>query len=145
MFLGEYTHALDRESRLALPARLREAGGQQLARGLCLIPSPEPCIIAYTHERLEELLAALEADASLAGGSARDFKRALGSRATVAAPDRQGRVRLPPFLREHAGIDRDVTVVGAVDAIEIWCAATYRDREGARATAYDRLAPRVFR
>lgn len=144
MFLGEYAHTLDPEFRLALPARLREAAGEELASGLCLTPGAEPCIVAYTQARLAVLLGALEGDPSLGKSAARDFKRALGSRAAVVAPDAQGRIRLPEALRQYAGIERDVIVVGAVDAIEIWGAATYGEREPARRAAYERLAPRVL-
>jgi len=144
VFLGEFTHALDKEFRVALPARLREAAGDALASGLCLTCGAEPCIVAYTQERLSRLLAGLEADASFGKTAVRDFKRAFGSRAAIVVPDGQGRIRLPDFLRAHAGIERDVTVVGVVDAIEFWSAPVYQGRELARRAAYERLAPRVL-
>ena len=144
VFLGEYTHALDREFRVALPARLRDAIGEALGDGLCLTCGAEPCIVAYTQARLRQLLAALEADASLGKTAVRDFKRALGSSASIVVPDNQGRIRLPEFLRAHAGIERDVTTVGVVDSIEIWSTPVYQGRASARHAAYQRVAPRVF-
>ncbi len=144
MFLGEYAHSLDKELRVALPARLREAAGEALADGLCLTCGAEPCIVAYTRPRLQQLLTGLEADAALGKTALRDFKRAFGSSATVAVPDAQGRIRLPDFLRAHAGIEKDVTIVGVVDSIEIWSTPVYQGREMARRAAYERLAPRVF-
>lgn len=144
VFLGEYTHALDKEFRVALPARLREAAGEALAGGLCLTCGAEPCIVAYVQQRLERLLAALDADASLGKTAVRDFKRAFGSSAAIVAPDAQGRIRLPEFLRAYARIERDVTVVGVVDAIEIWSTPVYQGLAPARRAAYERLAPRVF-
>lgn len=144
MFLGEYSHTLDKEFRLALPAPLRDAAGEQLAGGLCLTRGTEPCVVAYARERLAQLLAGLDTDPSVDKSSAREFKRAFGSGAAVVVPDAQGRIRLPEFLREYAGIRKDVTVVGAVDAVEIWDAATYRERASARRAAFERLAPRVL-
>jgi len=144
VFLGEYAHVLDSEFRVALPARLREAIGDALGDGLCLLCGSEPCIVVYTKARLAELLAALDADASLGRAAARDFKRALGSSAAVLVPDAQGRIRLPEFLRAHAGIDREVTIVGVVDSIEIWSTPAYKGREPARRAAYQRVAPRVL-
>jgi MraZ protein len=144
VFLGEYTHALDREFRLALPAPLRVAAGDALARGLCVMPGPGPCIVAFTKDRLEHLLALLDGDPSVGRGAARDFKRSLGSQAVVVAPDRQGRIRLPEALRCHAGIAKEVVVVGVVDSIEFWSAATYKAREASRRTAFERLASRVL-
>ena len=144
MFLGEYTHCLDKESRLALPARLREAAGEQLAAGLCLVRGTEPCIVAYTRDRLERLLAALDTDPSLSRSAAREFKRGLGSNAVVVVPDAQGRLLIPDFLRLHARIQKDVTILGAVDAIEIWDTATYKNREAARQAAFERVASRIL-
>lgn len=144
MFLGEYTHTLDKEFRLALPMRLREAASDEIARGLCLTMGTERFILAYTQARLGKLLAALEADPSIGKTAARDFKRAFGATAAIAVPDAQGRIRLPEFLRSHAAIGKQVTVVGVVDAIEIWSAELYSEREPARHAAYERLAPRVL-
>jgi len=144
VFLGEFTHNVDAESRVALPAPLREAAAEALGKGLVLTSTVEPCIVAYTTERFAELLAALDTDASVSRTAARDFKRALGSRAVVVVPDRQGRIRLPDHLRKHAGIRRQVVVVGVVDAIEFWEPGTYRSREGARRAIFERLAPRTF-
>jgi len=144
VFLGEYTHTLDREFRIALPARLREAAGKELADGLCLTRGAEPCVVAYTRDRLQKLLAALDSDESVSKTAVRDFKRALGSRTAVVAPDRQGRIRLPEALRSYAGIRKDVVVVGVVDAIEIWSAPAFAAREVVRRAAFERLAPRVF-
>ncbi|MBM4039877.1 MAG: cell division/cell wall cluster transcriptional repressor MraZ [Planctomycetes bacterium] len=145
VFLGEYTHALDKEARVALPARLRDALGKTaLDAGLCLTCGAEPCVVAYTHERLEHLLSALDADASLGRTAVRDFKRAFGATAAVVAPDAQGRIRLPEPLRAYARIERDVTIVGVVNAIELWSTPVYQGLAAARRAAYERLAPRVF-
>jgi len=144
VFLGEFTHALDKEFRVALPARLREAAGKALDDGLCLTRGAEPCIVAYTHTRLEHLLSALDADASVGKTAARDFKRALGAGAAVVVPDAQGRIRIPDALRAYAGIEREVMIVGAVDAIELWSTPAYQGLASARRAAYERLAPRVF-
>ena len=144
MFLGKFTHSLDKEFRLAIPARFREAAGEQFAGGLCLTCGAEPCIVVYSLQRLERLLANLESDSSISKSAARDFKRALGSNAAIVVPDRLGRILIPDFLREHAGIDRDVAIVGAVDSIEIWDTATYNEREPSRRASFERLAPRVL-
>jgi MraZ protein len=145
VFLGEYSHALDKEFRVALPARLREAAGKEaLEEGLCLTCGAEPCIVAYTQERLRHLLSAFDADGSLGKTAAREFKRGLGATAAVVTPDGQGRIRIPDTLRAYARIERDVTVVGAVDAIEFWSTPVYRGLAAARQAAYERLAPRVF-
>ena len=145
MFLGEYSHILDKEFRVALPAPLREAVGEEaLKDGLCLTRGAEPCIVAYTHERLEHLLTVFDADGSLGKTAAREFKRGLGATAAVVSPDGQGRIRIPETLRAYARIERDVTVVGTVDAIEFWSTPVYQGLAAARQAGYERLASRVF-
>ena len=144
VFLGEYSHTLDREFRVALPARLREAAGEGLSAGLCLVRGAEPCIVAYPRDRFERLVTGLEADNSIGKTVAREFKRALGGSSIVVVPDSQGRLLLPEFLRAHAHIQKDVTLVGAINKIEIWDTATFQSREPARHAAFERLAPLLF-
>jgi MraZ protein len=100
--------------------------------------------VAYTQRRLTQLLAALDDDASLSKTEVREFKRAFGSTAAEVTPDGQGRIRIPDSLRAYAGIEKDVTIVGAVDAIELWSAPAYQALALARRASYERLAPRVF-
>ena len=144
MYFGEYSHTLDREGRLALPARLRDALGKELALGLCLTCGAEPCLVAYTQDRFRELLAGLATDEGISKSSARTFKRALGGRTAVVTPDKQGRISIPERLRAAARLGKDVTVVGTTDAIEIWDTQTYQSRAASREATYERVAPRIF-
>jgi len=144
MLLGKFGHALDREFRLALPARLRETLGEEAGKQLCLLCGPEPCVVVCPRSRLAALVEDVVGDPSLSRRAVRDFKRALGSRSTVVSLDSQGRFRIPEDLRAHAGIERNVTVVGVVDAIEVWDAERYDDREASRNATYDQVASHVF-
>lgn len=145
MFLGEFTHTLDKENRVALPAPLREAAGKKaLEEGLCLMCGAEPCIVVCTQPRLRKVLTDLTEDPTLGKTDAREFKRAFGASAAIVVPDAQGRIRLPELLRAYAGIGKDVTIVGVVDAIEIWSTPRYVALAAARRAAYERLAPRVL-
>lgn len=144
MFLGEFAHTVDSECRVALPVALREAAGDELARGLVLTCGAGPCVVAYTAGRFAELLAGLESDPSVNRAAARDFKRALGARAVAVVPDGQGRIRLPDHLRSHAGIGKQAVVVGVVDAIEFWDPGTYGRGAEARRAVFERLAPRTL-
>lgn len=144
MYLGEYSHALDREGRLALPARLREAVGDGLSGGLCITCGAEPCLVAYTQERFEAMLSLLHKDPGISKSVAREFKRALGGRTAVVVPDRQGRILIPEALRTAAHLTKEVVVVGAVDAIEIWDTAIFEARAANRQSAFESVASRIF-
>ena len=122
MLLGEYEHTLDDKNRLTLPAKFRAAmeGGVVLTRGL------DSCVEGYTagdwNTLVEQRLAGLDPFSK----ESRQLERYLYSGAVEAQPDKQGRVMLPPSLIEHAGLGREVVVIGMRGRIEIWDRAAWR-------------------
>jgi len=56
----------------------------------------------------------------------RDYQRMMTAGASFEVPDRQGRVTIPQILRDYAGLDRDVVVIGAMNRAEIWDAETWQ-------------------
>jgi MraZ protein len=120
MFLGMHHPRLDDKGRLVLPAKYREAlvGGVVLSKGqdraLVLWPAAE--FAAYA-ERLNE--------ASRNDANVRAYTRVFFSGASDESPDRQGRVTIPPALREYAGLERDVVIVGAGQTCEIWAPSAW--------------------
>jgi MraZ protein len=122
MLLGEYEHTIDDKNRLTLPARFRAAmaGGLVLTRGL------DACVEAHPAEGWTELVESRLAGLDPLSREARMLGRFYYSGAIEAEPDRQGRVMLPPALIEHAGLDREVVVVGMRDRLEIWDRAAWR-------------------
>jgi MraZ protein len=132
VFLGEHQHTLDAKGRVILPARFRE----RLSSGLVFAPSQDRCIDVYPmtafERRIEELRAIPREDQR-----ARAYLRVLMAGAQEDRPDAQGRVTIPPRLREYAGLDKELTVNGADDKVEIWDRATW---ERYRAEAEDAFA-----
>lgn len=115
MFLGEYRHTIDDKGRLTIPAKFRPF----LAAGMVVTRGFDRNLIAFSLEGWEELASRVK---SLPWGdpSAREFRRRVFSGAVDLVPDRQGRVLLPPYLREFANIDNDVVITGMLDHLEIW-------------------------
>lgn len=115
MLVGSYDHKLDSKGRTVLPARFRnELGGAVVATiGI------DTCVSVYTSQRWEELQVKLK-DLSQFKKKARDFRRVLLSMAAEQEIDGAGRITLPPRLREYAGIEQDVTLIGLEDRLEIW-------------------------
>jgi MraZ protein len=52
--------------------------------------------------------------------AARAYGRVFFASAHDEVPDKQGRVTIPAHLREYAGLDRDLAVIGASNRVEIW-------------------------
>ena len=115
MFLGTYTPRLDEKSRLILPAKFRE----ELAEGLVLTRGQERCIYVFSAREFERVHEQMRS-APLSSRQARDYIRVFLSGASDEVPDKQGRVTVPAPLRQYAGLDRDVTVIGAGTRVEIW-------------------------
>lgn len=115
MFLGRFAHVVDTKGRLAVPARFRDGldGGLVLTRGIdrCLAVYP---IAAWTP--LAERVSALP----LSDPDARNFRRLVFAEAVDLGLDGQGRILMPPVLREYAEIERDAVVIGVNESIEIW-------------------------
>lgn len=115
MFMGEYSHTIDAKGRLIIPAKFREALGEEfiLTKGL------DGCLSIYPMnewESFEEKLKALP----LTDKNARAFLRFFVAGATACELDRQGRILVPSTLREFAGLEKEVVLTGNLTRIEIW-------------------------
>lgn len=134
MFLGTHTPRLDAKGRLALPARFRT----ELASGLVLAKGQERCLTAYPMDEFLRVTDALKA-APIPARGARDWGRVFFASASQEVPDAQGRITVPPALREYAGLTKDCVVIGANTRVEIWDATAWQtyltDREEAFADA----------
>ncbi len=115
MFTGEYRHAIDVKGRVAVPARFRA----ELAPGAFVSRWIDTCLAIFPRPEWEKL-ASRVAELPVSDASARAFSRFVFSGAFEFVLDAQGRLVLPPALREFAGLTNDAVVVGARDHIELW-------------------------
>jgi MraZ protein len=122
VFLGEHQHTLDDKGRLILPARFRP----ELEGGMVFATGQERCIDVYPMDAFEARVAELRALPREHRG-ARAYLRVFLANAHEQTPDSQGRVVVPPRLREYARLDRELTVNGADTKIEIWDRAAWED------------------
>ena len=120
MFLGTYEPRLDDKGRLILPARYRE----QLAEGLVMTRGQERCLYVFPRGEFEAIHEQMR-QAPLTSKQARQYLRVFLSGAADEQPDKQGRITIPANLRQYAGLDRDVTVIGAGSRLEVWDATAW--------------------
>ena len=118
MFKGTYRHRIDPKGRLPVPAAFRR---QLLAQGAsALVATPlDQCVAVYPPsewERLESQLRAMPAFSK----PVKALTRLLASRAQDLELDVQGRILLPPALRQAASLAADVVIIGVLDRFEIW-------------------------
>ena len=115
MFMGEYNHTIDAKGRLIIPSKFRETLGDAfvVTKGL------DGCLFVYENkewEKFEEKLTSLPMTSS----EARKFVRFFLAGAAGVEVDKQGRILLPLNLRTHAGLEKDVVLLGVASRIESW-------------------------
>ena len=115
MFMSEYNHTLDTKGRLIIPAKFREVLGEEfvVSKGM------DGCLFVYANDDLnafEQKLTSLP----LINKEARQFARFFLAGAATVEVDKQGRILLPAALREFAGLEKDVVLVGVGSRVEIW-------------------------
>jgi len=143
VFLGTYEPRLDDKGRLILPAKFRD----QLAAGVVLTRGQERCLYAFPMREFEEMHTRLR-QAPVTSKQARDYLRVFLSGAADDLPDKQGRITIPSGLRNYAGLDRELAVIGAGTHIEIWdadaWAAYLSEQEQAFAETAEEVVPGLF-
>ncbi|MFA5605318.1 MAG: division/cell wall cluster transcriptional repressor MraZ [Dehalococcoidales bacterium] len=125
MFFGEFGYRMDEKGRIPLPPRFRA----QLKDGLVLMPGVDNCITAYTMTEWARIAESLNTKSGVTRSKVRKLNRALFSTAFHINIDGQGRISLPVQLREHAGIDEEVIVVGANNCLELWNKVAWEDEK----------------
>ena len=122
MFMSEYNHTLDTKGRLIIPAKFREVLGEEfvISKGM------DGCLFVYANDdwnAFEQKLTSLP----LINKEARQFARFFLAGAATVEVDKQGRILIPPVLREFADLQKDVVSVGVLNRIEIWSKDNWLD------------------
>jgi MraZ protein len=139
MFFGTYTPKVDDKGRLILPAKFRD----QLAGGLMVTRGQEHCLYVWPLAEIERITETLRA-APVSNKATRDYVRMFSSGASDESPDKQGRITIPPTLREWASLSKDVVVIGAMTRLEIWDQAAWAAYSEAQEEAFAELSEEVF-
>jgi MraZ protein len=124
-FRGTFELTLDAKNRLTVPAKLRAA----LAEGVVLAKGVDRNVGIWKPEDYEAQIQAALAGQNPMSPQARELRRFFSSGAFDTELDAAGRVMIPAFLVDHAGLDRDVVVTGAGDCLEVWSRTAWRDYE----------------
>ncbi len=115
MFMGEYSHSLDTKGRMIIPSKFREALGSRFV----ITRSLDSCLCIYDEAGWEKFVSRLN-DLPYNVKKQRQLVRFFLSGANEVEPDKQGRILIPSNLREAAGIDKEVVLVGVGSRIEVW-------------------------
>ena len=130
-FRGRSVARLDAKGRLRIPAKFREVlqNKKNNYTDALVITRYEECLVAYPPEKWEELESKAE-NLSQFNSSHRSFMRHFVSAGEPCEFDSQGRILIPPLLREEARFDQEVMLVGMLSTFEIWNKAAYEIQVG---------------
>ncbi len=119
MFYGEFEHTLDRKGRLIIPSRFREAAREHYIERFFITRGLDKCLFMFAEDewRLQEQRFK---SMSFTRSEFRCFNRLYFSGACAVVPDKQARILIPYYLKEYAGIKREVYIIGVSNRIEVW-------------------------
>ena len=127
MFRGSSFHNLDPKGRLIIPARFRDVLKQSSVDGL-MISTMDGALSCYSFEewrKIEERILNLARRSE----NMRRFRRIFIGGAHECMLDKQARILIPPILRQYAGLDKGVVLVGVLDHFEIWAKESYAQED----------------
>jgi MraZ protein len=125
MFYGRYDFTIDPKGRLNFPAKFRDAMGPG---SFVVLEWVDGCLFCLSEEEVEKLMSRMGSESMMDSWEATGD---LFSTADAVEPDRQGRILLSARLREYAKLDKNVTLIGNRNHVEIWNTAVWDARHGA--------------
>lgn len=124
-FLGEYEATLDAKGRFLLPAGFKKQLPEEASSQFVINRGFEKCLTLYPQQSWEPIFSEISKLNDF-DPKVREFRRYFLNGATQLELDSAGRLLLPKNLAEHAGLERDIVLVSAVNKIEIWDKSKYK-------------------
>lgn len=135
-FLGEFEATLDAKGRFLLPAGFKKQIPEEEAGRFVINRGFEKCLALYPVKNWEPLFEDIRKLNDF-DPKVREFRRYFLNGATFVEPDSAGRLLIPPNLKEHAGLQKDIVLVAALNKIEIWDSNKYKQ-------LFDSFSPEAF-
>lgn len=136
---GTYLRNLDEKHRLAIPRKLRDQFDGDTVSSLYVCPGTQKSLSLYTPGEFDRLAQRLAAQSS-PGREFQNYQRLLFARSDCAQLDSQGRILIPEWLVQHAGLQKDVVLIGVHNRAEVWDRETWDEFMNTQAPGFDDLA-----
>jgi MraZ protein len=138
MLLGDHKRAIDTKGRIILPREMR----QEFGTGLIATKGLDKCLLLYPVDEWRKLVERIQ-EMPAGSEATRRFSRLFFSSATHLMPDGQGRILIPPTLREMAGLSKEVVIVGVSNKAEIWDPKRWEEYKRESSEQYDESASEI--
>lgn len=142
LLTGNYPRTLDEKKRLTLPKRVRDQLGD--IPSLFISPGQDQCLWLFTRDGLERLAAKLD-ETPATDKEANVFRRLFFARTEEVDLDNAGRVLIPEWQVQQAGLKHEVTLLGVRDHLEIWDAGRWHTYRAENEPRFDGVAEQAFR
>ncbi len=119
MFYGEREHTIDKKGRLIIPSKFRDFFKEYDIRKLYITRGLDKCLFVFTENEWKTQESKFKS-ISFTKSESRKFNRFYFAGAAQIECDRQGRILIPKYLKDYAGIKRDVMIIGVSNRIEVW-------------------------
>ena len=138
MLIGEYLHTIDIKKRIAIPSKLRREVGAKLVitRGLDI------CLFVFPISQWNKLVEKLS-KLPLGQRDTRGFIRLMLAGASEVGLDRLGRILVPDYLKQYAGLKKNIVVAGVYNRLEIWDEAKWKLFKQSTEKEVDNMAERL--
>jgi len=143
MFYGEYKHTIDRKGRLILPAKFRDTAKSNFIEKFFITRGLDKCLFMFSEEEWRSQEQKFKA-MSFTKQESRTFNRLYFSGAIEILPDKQGRILIPQYLKEFAGIKKDVLIVGVSNRVEIWAQDQWEQFYGNSKQSFEEIAEKLM-
>lgn len=139
MFYGEYAHSLDKKGRLILPSKFRESAKANYVEKFFLTRGLDSCLFMFTEEEWKAQETKFKS-MSFTKAQSRKFNRLYFSGAVEIVFDKQGRMLIPKYLKDFAGIRREVMIIGVSNRIEVWDSDKWREFYNGEKGSFEKIS-----
>ncbi len=122
MLMGRYEYSVDAKSRTNFPPKFRSEMGDTLY----VTKWFDNCLVVFGEKEWSRLESKFE---GMPVVKSRELLRTLYGNAAELSPDKQGRILLTQYLKDHAQITKDIVIIGARTYAEIWDKEKYEENE----------------
>lgn len=143
MFYGEYEHSIDKKNRVIIPAKFREAIAEKGIEKLYVTRGLDECLFVFPEDEWRVLENKYKTMA-FTKSEARKFNRIFFGGAVECIPDKQWRLLIPEYLKEHASLSRNIIIIGVANRVEIWDKKKYEEFYKTTKENYEEIAERLI-